>query len=71
LPAAVEQGARLGSGGFQERRGDAFALLEQRQQKVLDVDTLVTLAGRRALRLAQRVLRTFRQSIDIHFHPIA
>ena len=48
---------------------DVVALLEQRTEEMLDIHALMAMACRRALRLAQGVLGTFRQSIDIHLHP--
>ena len=56
----------LHAGLGQDRRREPALLLEQRGQQVFDVDLLVAVADRLALRGPDRFLRFLGETIDVH-----
>ncbi len=56
----------IDAGQLQDRRGQAFVVLEQRRQQMLDVNGLVMSVERGVLRAPERLLEFFRESVGVH-----
>ena len=58
----------IGSGAFENGRGQTAFLREERGQQMLDVNLLITVAQSIALRCRQRFLSFLGEAVDVHIN---